>query len=107
MPQAHDREDADDADDDDGCLEHTAGDEAEGESLVLALDDRKQRNCSADARERVDKIKERAADHAGVGAGADDVVGVGQDRVQQDDRRDRAHESDQVEDSRNECGSPN
>ena len=43
LPHGHDGQQAHDADDDDGGLEHPAGDEAEGQRLVLALDHREER----------------------------------------------------------------
>src|SRR5262249_15336363 len=58
----------------------------------------------ADARERVDHVEEDAPVDAGVGAGTDDVVGVVQDRAEQDQRGDGGDEGDQVEDTGDESG---
>lgn len=49
LPQGHDREKADDADDDDGGFDDARSDEAKRGSFVLPLDHREQRNRGADA----------------------------------------------------------
>ena len=76
----HDREEADDADRDEGGFDDAGGDVAEGEGLVLPFEDREQHDGAADVGDDEQDLEKRAQGHAGVGARADDVVGVVQYR---------------------------
>jgi hypothetical protein len=73
---------------------------------VLPLDHREQRDGGADAGQGVDQVEEAAPQHAGVGTGADDVVGVVQHRGEEEHRRERGSEGDQVEGARDQRGFP-
>ena len=86
LPQGHDRKEADDAHGDDGGFKDTNADVAKGDCFVLLLEDRKQRDGSADTGEGRNHLEERPPEHAGVSAGADELVGVGQHRGVEDKR---------------------
>jgi hypothetical protein len=73
---------------------------------VLPLDDREQRDGAADTGEGVDQIEEAAEEHAGVRAGADDVVRVVQHGGQEEECGDRGGEGDHVEGAPDERGLP-
>ena len=77
-------EQADDADHDHGGLDEPGGDEAERHRPVLPLHHRVHGDRGADRGEGVDRVQEAAPEHAGVLAGAGDVVRVVQDRPEQD-----------------------
>ena len=72
---------AEDADADEHAFHDTGGDVAEGEALVLPLEDREQHDGGADVGDDDDHLEERSEGDAAVGAGADDVVGMIQHRV--------------------------
>ena len=59
-----------------------------------------QRDGGADAGEGVDQVEEAAQEHAGVRAGADDVVRVVQHGVEEQEGGDRGGEGDDVEGAR-------
>ena len=60
LAQGHEPEQAHDADGDDRGLQHPGHDEAEGEALVLTLDDREDGDRRADGRERIDHVEDGA-----------------------------------------------
>ena len=99
LPQGDDGEQGDDADHDDGRLDHAGHDEPEGQGLVDSFDDREDRDGAADAGQGVDEVEEARPQHLGVVAGADDVAGVVQDGVEQQQRGDGGGEGQQVEDA--------
>ncbi len=69
-------------DDDDHCLNNTTGGVGEGDAFVLPPHDWKQRNRSADHRDRQEHLEESPENHPSVSARAgDDVAGVVQDRA--------------------------
>src|SRR5829696_8650265 len=86
LPQGHDRQEADDADGDEGAIDETSGDIAQRERFALPLEDREQGDGGADVRDDED-LEERAQGRAPGGAGTDDVVGVVQHRRVEDGRR--------------------
>ena len=61
------------------AFEQPRGHEAEGEALVLPLDQREQRDGAADVGEDETRSRKAPRQHPGVGAGADDVGGIVQD----------------------------
>ena len=93
-PQGDDCQEADDADGDDGGLDDAGGDVAEGDALVLPLDDGEDRDGGADARDGEEHLKERAGEDAGVGAGAEDVVGVVENGAVKAERGNRGDEGE-------------
>jgi len=64
LPQRHDGQQADQADDDDDGLDDTAGDVAERERLALPLDDRPQHDDGADVGDGEEDLAERAQSDA-------------------------------------------
>jgi hypothetical protein len=104
LPQGHDRQEADDADGDEGAIDETSGDIAQRERFALPLEDREQGDGGADVRDDED-LEERAQGRAPGGAGTDDVVGVVQHRrVEDGRRRDRGDEGDDEERAGDERG---
>jgi hypothetical protein len=102
--RSYDRHQAEEADGDEGALHDTSCDVAEGERFVLPLEDREQRDRGADVGDDKDHLEERPEGDAGVGARADDVAGVVEDRVIQDQPRwDRGDEGDEEEHARDSC----
>src|SRR5918997_184136 len=76
LPQRQDREEAEDADGDEGALDDAGCDEAEGEAFVHPLEDREQRDGGANVRDDEDQLQKRPQGHAHVGAATDDVARV-------------------------------
>ena len=98
LPQGHHRQEGDDAGEDGGGFQGPHGDEAQRDPFVLPLDHRVQRDGGADAGEGHDHLQDDADEHAGVRAGADDVVRPTHRTVEKEDR-DR-DEGEQVEHAR-------
>lgn len=71
-----DRQDAEDADHDDGRLKDTGGDVSKGEGFALPLDDGKKHHGGPDIGDDNDDFEERTPEHAHVGTGPKDVAGV-------------------------------
>ena len=103
-PQRQDREEADDADGDEGALDEPGGDVAEGERFVLPLEDGEQHHGGADVGDDEQDLEERAQGNAPIGAGPQDEVGVVQHRVVEHERRwDRGEEGDDEQHAGNTC----
>src|SRR5918994_4669746 len=97
MPQRHDREDGEDADEDEDAFHDASRDVAEREDLVLPLEERDQHNGGADVRDDQDQFQERAKVDAVVGTGSGDVaLGIVENGLKQPKRRDRGGEGDEV-----------
>lgn len=76
FPQHHHRQEADEADDDEGGLHDPRGDIAQRDRFALAPEDREQHDRRSDAGNREQDLQERAQGHLGVGTLAEDVVRV-------------------------------
>jgi hypothetical protein len=95
-PQRHDRKEANDPGSDEGAFDNTGGDIAQGEALVLPLENREQHDGRSDVGDNEDHFEERPEGDAAVSARADDVIDVIQHRAVEKERRwDRSEKSDQ------------
>src|SRR5918997_5957042 len=104
LAQHHDRKEAEDANGYEDGFHDTSRDKAEGEDFVYSLGDGPQHDGRADVGDDEDQLQERAKGHARVGAGTDDVVGVGQNRgVEKKRCGDRGDVRDQEQYARNSC----
>src|ERR687894_255697 len=104
LAQHHDRKEAEDANGYEDGFHDTSRDKAEGEDFVYPLGDGPQHDGRADVGDDEDQLQERAKGHARVGAGTDDVVGVGQNRgVEKKRCGDRGDIRDQEQYARNSC----
>src|SRR6266566_7211619 len=74
LPQGHERQDADDADEDGGAFHGSRSDEAHRDPFVLPLEHREQRDGGADAGKGDDDLEEGADEGASVRASAEDVI---------------------------------
>src|SRR5438874_11700079 len=95
MRQWHEGQDARRASEDGAASQGSRADEAQSDSLALPLDDREQRDGSADTGERHDHLQDGANDDAGIRAMPEDVVRSAQ-RIVEKEGRDR-DEAEQVE----------
>jgi hypothetical protein len=102
-PQRHDREQADQADDDDDGLDDTTGDVAERERLALPLDDGPQHDGGSDVRDGEEDLAERAQLDARVGPVAEDVIGVVEDRVVEEQPCNRGDEGQGEQHAEDAC----
>ena len=101
LAQGHDRQEAEDADRDDGRFHDPRGDIAKGDDVVLPLEERIEHDGGADIGDHQDDFQERPQRHLPVRAGTDDVGGVIQHRgVENKRRRDGGDERDQEEPAR-------
>ena len=103
LAQCHDRQDADDPDDDDAGLEQAGRDEAESDTFVLPLQDGEEGNPGPDDGERDDQLEDGGPKDARAVACARDEVRVIERRPVEHDGRDR-QVGDEIEQARNECG---
>ena len=101
LSQHHNREQADEADGDDGALNDTTGDIAQGERLTLPPYDGPQHDRGADVGDNQEDLEVRAQPDARLGAVTEDVVGVVEHRVVEeqccnrgDEREDEQHAHD-------------
>ena len=105
LTQGDEREQADDADRDEGRLDDAQGHVAEREAFVLAPKQREQRDRGPDAGNGRDHFDKRAQLHARVTAGTDDELVVVEHRVIQRQRSD-GDERDDEPNARDARGSP-
>jgi hypothetical protein len=68
LAQRHDRQEAEDADGDEGAFDDPCGDIAEREGFVLPLEDREQREGRADVRDDEQQLQERSQESTRVSA---------------------------------------
>jgi hypothetical protein len=94
LPQFHDGEDAEDADGDEDALNETSRDIPHREAFVDPPEDRKQHDGGADVRDDKQDLQEHAEEDPLVGARAEDVVVVLQERAVQQNCGDRRDERD-------------
>ena len=106
MPQRHDREEAEQADSDEGALHEASGDVAEGQGFVLPLEQREQHDGTADVGDDEEQFEERPHEHPRVGSGTGDVVGITQDRSVGEGPGDRGYEREDEQHSNDERGLP-
>jgi hypothetical protein len=92
LAQGHDGQQAEEADQDESALDQSRGDVGEGEALVLLLEQREQDGGATDIGEDEHELEERTQEHAPVGAGTGDVVGIAQNRSVGEDRSNRCDE---------------
>ena len=76
LAQGHDRQEAEDADRDDGRFHDPRRDIAKGDDVVLPLEERIEHDGGPDIGDHQDDFQERPQLHAPVRAGTDDVGGV-------------------------------
>ena len=98
LVEGDDGEEAGHAGHDDRGLEEPGGDDAQGEGLVLALEDREQGHGAADTGNGVDEVQETGPQEFGVVPGSDGEVRV-HGRSDQDEGRQGRREGEQVEDA--------
>jgi hypothetical protein len=95
LAQGHDRQDADDADRDEPALDEAGGDVADRELLVVAPEERERQDGGADVGDDQQDLQGRPDEDACVAAaGPEDEVGVVEERVVQQHRRDAGDERD-------------
>ena len=89
LAQAHDRQEAEDADGNHRAFHDPRGDIAQGDNVVLPLDERIEHDCGPDIGDDNDHFQERTQRHPHVITGTDDVGGVIEQRwVENKCRRD-------------------
>src|SRR5688572_11630739 len=96
---------ADQADDDDDGLDDTTGNVAERKRLALPLDDGPQHDGGADVGDGEEDLAERAQLDTRVGPVTEDVVGVVQDRVIEEQPCDRGDEGQSEQHAEDACAS--
>jgi hypothetical protein len=99
LPQRHDGQHADDADDDGDRFEQTHEDVAEGDALAVLPDDRVQRRGGTDDSEDEDHLEQGREEDPAVCAGTEDVVGAPHRRGAQRTRRDGGDLGNEEEDA--------
>ena len=100
LTQAHDPEHEDDAGRDEGALDETSGDVAEGKDLVLPPEDRVHDDSGSDVRDDEQQLQERPEIDLVVLAATGDVAGgVVENRLVESESRDRRDERDEEEHS--------
>src|SRR3954447_25444845 len=110
--QRHDRQHAHDPDRDEPALDEASGDVAEGKALVVTLEQCERDDGGTDVGEDEDQLQERADEDPRVAAaGAEDEVGVVEQRVVQQHRRDARDEGENPQQARDPselawCGKP-
>ncbi len=103
---SHDREEAEQADSDEGALHEASGNVAEGQGFVLPLEQWEQHDGTADVGNDEEQFEERPQEHAGVGASTVDVVGIAQDRSVGEGPGNRGDEREDEQHSYDERGLP-
>ena len=103
LTQRDDRENAEDADQDEGAFDDASGDVSECDGFVLSLQQREEHHCASDVADDEEQLEERTYEHAGVSTGTGDVVGIAQDRSVRelsDDRSDKGEDEQHAHDER-------